>query len=221
MISTNYSKMKLHYDMLIRGSYPRNNGLESIRSTYENAFNTSINLFDVYESTLQVSNNPINRLITLVGPDSSEKKLPKGIIGLDDENCAFIDIITNDILKGDTDAMTMRDYIDMVFSSMCQIVNAGPFELSFSSNHTPLKVQPNIILLRSYPFYFMFHHIKESFPNRFRLDYFNSILSRHYASNSEEIEKILTSIDEHKYSTDPDRIYSIMTCKNTISICNQ
>lgn len=205
-------RMKIHYDNLISGGYPKNTGLEPIRSVYENAFNVKINLYDVYSTPISSQEIPIGDLITLIGPEDKENKIPTGIIE-HRKGIAYVNKFTNDILKYTPSPSTMYDYMYMVFNSMLAIVNTGAFKLNFTSKTN----DPYFDQLKSYPFYFTFHHMKKSFPNSFKLGHFKYILQRYYVKQ-EDIDALLNSVDSHEFTVDPEEIYSIMTCKNAIKL---
>ena len=172
-MTTNYENMKIHFDKLIKGGYPTSHGLESIRSVYEDTFNRKINLYDVYQTDLKVSTNPVGGLITLIGPD--DDTLPEGFIMNEDGKVYYVKQFTNDIMK-DIDFKELKAYTNCTF-----------------------------------------HHIRDCFPALLDTDLFMDIMEKHYM-DMEDIPTVLNSLNDHKYTTDPNKIYNIMTCGNTIPI---
>ena len=129
IMTTNYENMKNHFDKLIKGGYPTSHGLESIRSVYEDAFNKKINLYDVYQTNLKVSTNPVGGLITLIGPYNDN--LPEGFIMNEDGKVYYVKQFTNDIMK-DIDKDALKKYKSTTNS-------CGGFNIN-NLQHTPQRI---------------------------------------------------------------------------------
>ena len=213
MSTTKYCILKDHFDKLILGGYPQSTGLEPIRSTYENAFNMNINRQDVYQTKFNISTNPIKGIITLLGPNPKDGEyIPTGLIGMDENNVFYVTHFTNDILKASDEYA--KSYIRDVFETMRNIVGFDSFCID------PFKHannNPYIATVYAYPIYFTFQHIKKALPHLMDHDEFFNIMEQYYM-DSEFIPDVLKSLKENKYSDDPEIIYSIMSCKNTVPI---
>lgn len=213
MSTTKYSILKEHFDKLILGGYPQSTGLEPIRSTYENTFNMNINRQDVYQTKFNISTNPIKGIITLIGPEPKDgNDIPTGLIGMDENNVFYISHFTNDILKPSDEYA--KSYIRSVFEAMRQITEFDQFCVNPFKN---ASIHPYVATLYAYPFYFTFQHIRTALPHLIDHDEFFNILEQYYM-DSEFIPDVLKSLKENKYSDDTEVIYSLMSCKNTISI---
>lgn len=218
-MSTNYSAMKHHFDKLISGGYP-GNGLELIRSTYEDAFGMKVNREDIYQTKLQVANNPIRGIITLIGPEPTgdRREIPTGIISMSDAEIFYVNHFTDDLLKGfDEDSENGEAYVNSVFSAMNTIVNADR-TIKLKCCTGDFGVSHHMNRLASYAFYFTFHHIRDNFPQLLNNAYLYDILEKWYTSDPDDINSIIKSVSSNKYSEDPDKIYSIMTLNGTIEI---
>lgn len=209
-MTTNYENMKIHFDKLIKGGYPTSHGLESIRSVYEDTFNRKINLYDVYQTDLKVSTNPVGGLITLIGPN--DDTLPEGFIMNEDGKVYYVKQFTNDIMK-DIDFKELKAYTNCIFYIMRDIVEFDAFKMGERFACT----SPYLCTVYAYPLYFTFHHIRDCFPALLDTDLFMDIMEKHYM-DMEDIPTVLNSLNDHKYTTDPNKIYNIMTCGNTIPI---
>lgn len=210
-MTTNYENMKIHFDKLIKGGYPPSHGLEPIRSVYEDTFNMKINLYDVYQTDLKVSTNPVGGLITLIGPYNDN--LPEGFIMNEDGKVYYVKQFTNDIMK-DIDKDALKEYTNCVFYCMREIVEFDAFKVG---NERFASYNPYLVTVFAYPLYFTFHHIKSCFPTLLDTDLFIDIIEKHYM-DTEYAASVLNSLNDHKYTTDPNKIYNIMTCGNTIPI---
>ena len=213
MSTTKYCILKDHFDKLILGGYPQSTGLEPIRSTYENAFNMNINRQDVYQTKFNISTNPIKGIITLLGPNPKDGEyIPTGLIGMDENNVFYVTHFTNDILKASDEYA--KSYIRDVFETMRNIVEFDSFCIN-SFKHA--SNNPYIATVYAYPIYITFQHIKKALPHLMDHDEFFNIMEQYYM-DSEFIPDVLKSLKENKYSDDPEIIYSIMSCKNTVPI---
>jgi len=211
MTRTGYFVLKDHFDKLLLGGYP-GNGLEQIKDTYQFAFGTKIHLYDVYQTNLRVMNNPINKIITLVGPDNPDLKM--GIIPcLDDMNC--VSVFDKEYFMGLT-TESINDYAMQVYSAMVTIVSAD--HLFSLVDPISRMSSPYSSFLNFCPLYFTFHHIKTVAPDLMcDCNTFISILDR-YTCNEEDAEKILDFLYKSKYSPCFEDIYSAMTCNNTVEL---
>lgn len=207
MVRPGYVALKEHFDKFIRGGYP-NNGLERIRDVYYEAFDKSINLYDICQSQLRVSTNPINTLILLTGPDESIKC---GLIPCETDT-AYVTVLSDDYLKGVNDE-NINEYIKEVFSTMWNVISYDALSRSFEK----IQSSPYCEYLAMCSFYFTFHHIFTCFPHLTGAKAFNDILEKYYCT-SDDIEKVMESLHKNRFSTSFEKIYSTMTCNNTIDL---
>lgn len=64
MTRTGYTAIKKHFDGLMCSSINTTvSGLAQIKDTYELAFGTKIHMYDVYQTSVKLPNNPINKII--------------------------------------------------------------------------------------------------------------------------------------------------------------
>ena len=213
MANTPYITLKHHFDKLLCGGYQQNyygSGFEPIRDTYERAFGRKINLFDVYQTALAIPHNPINRLITLIGPNNCDD-IPTGIM-MSGSEITCVNTFTEDIFKGIPESEA-GSYINSVYESMENVIVMDRF---YADDHTARR-NPYMIFIKSCPFYFTYHHIKECAPHLLKKDIFMTLLEK-YIATGEDAEKVLESISTNKSSQDSELIYATMTCKNTIEL---
>ena len=213
MTQTGYAVLKTHFDKLFVGGYP-GNGLEQLRDVYQFAFNTKINLFDIYQTNLRVGNNPISKIVTLVGPANDDIK--RGIIPcIDSVNC--VSVFDKNYLRGLTED-NIASYVKAVYMAMDNIMCADPL---YNIPDGTVIDNPYLIFLRCCPFYFTYHHILHVDPDMiYRCnDIFIDWLERRAICDSvEEAQKVLESMATTKYSTTFEGIYSTLTCKNTVQL---
>lgn len=210
MTRTGYSVLKTHFDSIFTGSY-HSNGLEQIRDVYSYAFGTKIHLYDVFQTQLRVSNNAVNKIITLIGPDNDDLK--RGFIPcLGALNC--VSVFSKEYLKGFNES-NIDAYVMDVYNAMCNILTADPL---YNVSDSVARANPYCAFLKICPFYFTYHHIAYVDPDLIsKCEAFEHILEK-YICDSEDAPKVLKSIGSHKYSTDFEDIYRVMTCNNTIDI---
>lgn len=214
MANTPYVALKHHFDKLLCGGYQQNfygSGFEPVRDTYERAFGKKINLFDVYQTALGIPHNPINRLITLIGPNGSDLDIPTGIM-MSGSEITCVNALTEDIFKGipEKDASI---YVNAVYQSIQNVIMMDRF---YADDRTA-RENPYMIFIKACPFYFTFHHIKECAPHLLKEKVFLTILEK-YIATGEDADKILESISSVKFSPDSEIIYSTMTCKNSVDL---
>lgn len=210
MATTGYVALKDHFDRFIKGAY-RGNGLERIRDVYEDAFGKKINLYDVYQSSLRVSNNAINGIITLVGP--SDDNIKTGIMPCGGD-LVSVSVLSADYLKG-INASNIDSYVMEIFAAMKVIVFGD--NLANNLNDKIARNIPYCAFLRMCPFYFTFHHINTCFPDMIGASAFSDILEKYFCGE-EDIEKIMKSLCSRKYDPSFEGIYSTMTCNNTVDL---
>lgn len=214
MSATAYAKLKDHFDKLVLGGYPKNTRLEPIRTTYEDMFDMRIDRQDVYETKLLIPSNPISSIITLVGPetDSNDNCIPTGLIGSNESNVHYINHFTSDSFMDNEESN--EKYIKEVFRIMYDIMEYDRFAINLYKN---IPSNPYVCTLSTYPFYFTYHHAKEVYPNLITSKVFYELLEKYYVDEKDLQDKLMDSLYNSKYTPDTERIYSIMTCKNTIS----
>lgn len=209
MANTEYAVLKKHFDKLIYGAgYP--GGLEPIRDTYERAFNIKINLYDVYQTNSKFYRNPLNGIITLIGPKSNNV-IPSGIIPCNNDVFS-VNVFDEDIFK-DSDSIDAESYIYDVYKSMKNVVEMD----TFYSCDSKARENPYLAFIKCCPLYFTFHHIKDTKPELLKKDVFIDLIEKYIvvASDSNAIYESMLST---KYSTDIDIIYNTITAKNTVEL---
>ena len=211
IIQNGYSSMKDHFDKLILGGYPANTGLEPIRTTYEKAFDTAINLIDVYESSIEVSTNPVQSIITLVG--DPENDIPTGLIATGGK-LAFVSHVDNSIFKPFSDERIAKSYIEFIYNAMLGIVKMDILHKS----DREADGNPYLILLKAFPLYFTFHHIKTAKPELLKFENFEDIFEKYIANSTEDAVEIFESLNSKEYTRDIDLIYSAVTSNNTVCL---
>lgn len=215
-----YFILKEHFDNLLKGRFPRSTGMEPIRDTYEESFGMNINLLDVYQTNVSIKNNPMHGIITLVGPEKEDTIIPTGFISTRNSDVFYINHLTEDIFMQNTD--NEKYYINSVFNTIRDIIKRDRF---YEPSEELARKNPHCVLLYVYPFYLTFHHIAHTWPEALKEKYFYNILESWYTDitrdseyNKSIIDKCLESIYQSKYTTNPNQVYSIMTCNNTIEI---
>lgn len=213
MTPTGYAILKTHFDQLFtKGHY--GNGLEHIRDVYRFAFDTKINLYDVHQTSFRVANNPISRIVTLIGPRNDE--LQKGIIPcIDSISC--VNFFDKKYLMGLTED-NIVDYAGEVYAAMDNVLSADPM---YNLPDGVIVDNPYLIFLRCCPLYFTYHHILTTDPDLIGkcTDTFTDFLERRgICDSTEEAKNVIRSIATSKYSTTFEGIYSTLTCKNTVKL---
>lgn len=211
-MKTQYTVLKEHFDRLINGGFPYSNSLEPIRDTYEEMFERKINLYDVYQTPIKISTNPINGIITLIGPEDDELK--EGIMP-NDRDIVSVNVMPESILKGISEDMSSW-YINKVYKSIQNVVMVDRFFIK--SPHARLVDNPFIVFTKCISFYLTFHHIKDSAPEAFDENIFKDILCKYIALDDIDVDKIYESTNSNKYTDDVNRIYLIMTANGTAKI---
>lgn len=209
MANTEYAILKHHFDRLIFSS-SIGTGLEPIRDTYEVAFGMKIHQFDIYQTQLKSSRNPINAIVTLVGPEQ-ERTVPTGIISSANDICS-VSVFWDDIFKG-IRSEDGPSYINTVYHAMDNVVMMDRFYAS----DIVARENPHMTFIKACPFYFTYHHIKESLNHLLDEKVFIELLEK-YIANPDDVGEIMKSISTRKYSADPEVIYSTMTCNGTIEL---
>ncbi|MCM1235484.1 MAG: hypothetical protein NC489_35745 [Ruminococcus flavefaciens] len=204
----NYAILKEHFDMLILGGHRYSNGCEPIRMVYQKAFGRKIPLLDIYESEMRIKHNPIEGLITLVGPYDDLGEYPTGFISVGDR-VMCVNHFTDEITKGIPDGY-QREYIEQVYNVINSVISMDKF---YRSDHDAIA-SPHVALIRLYPFYLTFHHaLKIGFLNNQDVSsLFIHILEREILYGEEQIKKLIDSLESNPYSIDSCDVYRTMTC---------
>lgn len=209
MAATGYAVLKKHFDKLFVGGYP-GNGFEPIRTVYETAFDRKINLFDVYQTDLRCAHNPVNGIITLVGPDEGET--PYGTMMCND-SIVHVCVISEDFLKG-ISAEGFKEYVNFVYNSMHNIVVRDRFYWTDED----ARANAYVSFIKCVPFYFTWHHCKTHLQHIFQVEPFKELMEKFILSDEEEESKVFESLKSAKYSEDPCIIYRTMTCAGTVDL---
>lgn len=207
-MTTGYAAMKTHFDRLLTGNYSNNyfRGAEPIRSTYLKAFGKQINMYNIHETAFRVDTNPnIKSLISIVGPITDDRDLPEGIM-MCDTGLAHVSVFASEINRG-INAESVYDYVNSVYNYMDTIIRSD----SFYQPDSIARDNPYMKLVKFFPFYFTFHHIKECAPGYLGTEAFINILERYLVNGQESIEKLLKCLSEGKYSTDAFSIYNAIS----------
>lgn len=213
MTQTGYAILKTHFDSIFL-SARSGNGLEQLRDVYKKAFNTKINLYDIHQSNLRVSNNPISKIVTLIGPKNDEIK--KGIIPcIDSINC--VSLLDKKYFMG-LNEDNISNYVEDIYMAMDNIMCADPL---YNLPDSAVIDNPYLIFLRCCPFYFTYHHIAYvdyDMIGRCRDIFIDHLERSAICDSTEEAEKVLDSMATNNYSTTFEGIYSTLTCKNTVQL---
>lgn len=221
MTISEYEPLKYHFDRLMLGEpinalntriQKINSGLEPIRTTYEKSFGININSLDVYETNISLKNNPVSRIITLVGPfGENGDDYPCGVMYSNGE-IVCVNHFSDNINRG-LSREEVPVYAGEVYAIMDTIVSMDQLcksDLDAINN-------PYITLLKSYPFYFMVNHLKSiGMINELPGDFFLSILEKYILYDRDDIKMLMDSLLYSEYSNDPEVIYYQMTCGNRI-----
>ena len=207
-----YGNLKVHFDKLITQPPVPNHTIDPIRGLYHEAFNRKISLFDVYRTHLNTNFNPVNNIISLVG-DDNHKPLATGIMA-DHNGLVYIDAFSEDILRpmGVEEA---RKYIFQIYHDMDVIVSQDPLynDLEFA------KKNPYSMYLRVIPLYIAFHHVGTTMPVALDWGIFEEIIRiKRMTVSEEDTDMILKSLSTGKYSDEPWRVFSAVSCSNSIEL---
>ena len=218
MVKSGYSAIKNHFDGIFNGNTRCGNGLEQIRDVYESAFGVVLSKYDIYTTNLRVSNNPISQIVTLVGPESDT--IPTGIIptiAVPNTVLACVNIINREYFKG-INSSNITSYIYTVYLSMRNIMIGDSM---FNVSDRIARSNPYCAFLKCYPMYAAYHHVcnvaKEEAFNYAAISTFKDIIEKDIYS-SDDVDRLLESLCNNKYSTDFDDIYRTITCKGTLDI---
>ena len=208
-----YDVLKYHFDKIIFGGYPSNSSLNPIRDTFELAFGTQINLYEIVQSTLRTNTNKIGGIVTLVGPEPEEDEIiPSGLMGAG-SSLVSVNILNEDIYKGLYEN-TIVDYIDNVFDAMYNIIQFD----SFFVNNSIARNNPHCIYIKAAPVYYTFHHLAEVAPNYIDKceNLFKEKIEKYMMLSTEDANIIYENLVNSKYSENENKIYNVMTNGNTI-----
>lgn len=205
-LRTGYSILKDMFDSMYSGkAYPMD--YDNITNIYRDAFGVRISQLPKYIFTLNVFNNPINRIIVF-GNDSDLDLLTGAIpsqSGLD-----YMTAIDKRFEYG-LNSANIESYIDYVYRTISGVIGkdrmnaCGPKE-------------PYGIFIRACPFYLTFHHIYNvafDLLNTIDEDIFNKYLAE-FVADEDDFDTVMQSISGDEYNPTFEEICSIMTCKNTI-----
>ncbi len=213
MFSTSgYSTMKNHFNELYRGAYKKSNGLEMIRNIYKDMFSKKIGMYDVYESSINTDTNPVDTIVSLVGP-RPEDYIPSGLIRYY-KRTGVVNIIPNTYLDEGITKETFKSYINIVYNAMNNIVRFDNLWLP----DREAADNPFSVFIKSCPFYFTFHHAMECIPEMIVEEEFKNLLLKNLVSDDEEADAILNSISGNKCSNKMEDIYKIMTVSNSVDL---
>lgn len=210
----NYSILKDHFDKLILGGHRYGNGLEPIRDSYKTMFNLGIGLLDVYQTNFSIKNNPLDGIITLVGPYGKDvDEYPCGIIQCGN-NVYVVDHFVDDILRGISDDIA-KEYAYHIYGVINRVVSMDAFFKSDSDAYA----NPFIATIKCIPFYLTYHHVRDTgLLEKVSISLFEDLLEKYIVSSGEDIDSIMNSISSSRYCTDYESIYRIMTDKGTIPL---
>lgn len=213
MTETGYAVLKTHFDTIFR-SAKLGTGYEHIRDTYHKAFGMQINRYSIHTTKLSVSNNPIGKITTFVGPKNDDLK--KGIIpSIDSINC--VNIFDKQYLMGLNDD-NIAAYVEDVYIAMDNVLMADPL---YNMPDRAVIDNPYLIFLRCLPLYFTYHHIAYVDPDmipKCAKIFIDHLERQGICDSTEEAEKVLESVISTKYSTTFEDIYSTLTCNNTVQL---
>lgn len=213
MTQTGYAILKTHFDTLFL-SAKIGTGYEHIRDVYSKAFATKLHMYSIHQSNLRVANNPIGKIVTLIGPNNDEIK--KGIIPcIDTINC--VSVLNKEYLMGLSED-NIEKYVEDIYMAMDNVMSADPL---YNLPNGTIIDNPYLIFLRCCPLYFTYHHIAYVDPDM--IDRCASIFIDHLerqgiCDSTEEAKKVLESMASTKYSTTFEGIYSTITCNNTVQL---
>lgn len=210
-MKTGYVVLKQHFNKLIFGGYPASNGLEPVRDSYAKTFGKKINLYDVYRTPFRAAGNPIESIITLIGPDDPNGEMSEGIIACERE-ITSINIISESILKGIDETM-IDEYTQEVFNAMKRVIE---MDRSYKSS-AQAKGNPYLQVVRFLPLYLTFHHEFECISNVMNERVFLDLIEKYYVAGDSAV-KLLESMKTKKYTEDIAEIYNTLTCDNTIDL---
>lgn len=208
MTRTGYAVMKQHFDKIMTTGTP--NPLAQIKDTYEFAFGTKIHMYDVYETSVRLPNNPITKIVTLVG--EKDDSIKTGIIPCLNDICV-VDICDKDYFKG-VNEENVDEYIMHIYRAMFNIMIANPL---FSMHDKIARDNPYIAFLKICPFYFTYHHTRSVYGKSSDREIFKELLEK-FICNTDDISDIMESMISNKYSSDFEDIYRTMTCNGKIEI---
>lgn len=213
MTPTGYAILKTHFDTIFEKA-KHGTGYEHIRDTYEKAFGTQINLYNIHTTKLSISNNPISKITTFIGPKNDDLK--KGIIpSIDSINS--VNILDKRYLMGLTDD-TIANYVEDIYMAMDNVMTADPL---YNLPDSTVIDNPYLIFLRCCPLYFTYHHIAYVDPNmvpKCAQIFIDHLERKGICDSTEEAEKVLESMASTRYSTTFEGIYSTLTCNNTVQL---
>ena len=207
-----YCAMKNHFNDLYRGAYKRSNGLEMIRNIYKDMFSHKINLYNIVETHINVGDNCVDTIVSLVGPKPDDY-IPTGLVRYY-KLTGIVNIIPEHYVEDGITKETFKDYLNIVYSSMSNVVRFDNFWLPDAE--TPDN--PFTVYIKSCPFYYTFHHVMECMPNVVVEEELRTLLMKHLVSEDEEADAVLNSISNNKFSCRMEDVYKTMTVNSTIDL---
>ena len=212
MTNTGYIALKNHFDRVFKSGHP-GNGLEQIRDTYFYAFNKFLGQYSIYQTPIRLANNPVNTLVTLIGPQSDN--IPVGIVPcLNTINS--VSCFSNEYFLS-IDSSNISKYIDDIIQSMESTMSAD------SLYNCDPSVGPYIKFLKTLPMYLTYHHVKginSELVNSQKSQFCEWMLKHMICKSEKDAESIFDSISENKFVSTFEKIYKVITCENTISLFN-
>lgn len=222
-MTTQYFDLKDHFTKALLNVSNRNS--EYIRDTYEAAYNTQINMFDVYQDDIRVSKNPIDSICTLIGPDNRVDDIPDGIM-VDRFGVVYTHVIGTELVKS-VNSRNIALYVREIHNACREIISRDPFY------GTDKEARNNMLVAvtRCLPFYITFCHIKyimnecnvitesEEFYENLNKEYV-AILTKYIVDTIDSANMIIDSLlaNSRKLDGDIASIYRFMTCNNTIEL---
>ena len=211
-----YESLKIHFDTLIKGGYPKTNYLEPIRDTYENMFNKSLSHFDIYTSRLGFPSNPVKAIYTLVTEENyiHENEYIDGIMPCGDHIVCTI-LQSNDIFTHNPSEFILNSYINNIYQTMRNIVRMDRLYPTDSM----ARRHPYLAYLKSCPLYFTFHHCKTCFSDNIYIkNIITRIIEKYIVSNDEDADIVYESLMNHRYNPTPEGIYRAMSARGSVDL---
>ena len=214
MASTGYNNLKYHFDRLITAPIPANSVGDPIRDVYKKVFNQKVGLYDVFRTEIAVPTNPIRYAVSLLNTKepNDDIELMSGIM-FSNYDIVHTSIFEKEVRGGifESDA---AGYINKVYGIMDDIIS---MDMMYKSDKYA-RSNPYLVYIKVLPFYLTFNHVKDCLPALMKEDVFKSILEKYIIADPESINKVMTSINRSRYSSDIEQIYTIMTCNNTVKL---
>ncbi len=223
-MTTKYFYLKDHFDRVLLNM--NNRSSEYIRDTYETAYKTQINLFDVYQDDIKVANNPIDSICTLVGPDDRVDNVPDGIM-VDRFGVVYTHVIGTSTVQL-LNSKNITSYVREIHNACREVISRD----QFYGNDKEARNNMLVAATRCLPFYITFCHIKgiitdhrgsfaesDDFYDKLNKEYV-SILTKYIVDTIDSANEIIDYLLDNSRKMDADicNIYNLMTCSNTVEL---